>query len=356
VILRHYARRGRIALSMVEPREDGLFAAEDLLAAIRKGADLVVLSQVVFTTGQVLPELPSIIRAARERGARVLLDVYHSLGVFPVDVAALEVDFAVGGSYKYLRGGPGACFLYLHPRHLDGSLSTLDIGWFAKRDPFLYRRPDPAEFAAGGDAFLESTPSVLPWYQARAGQVFTLAVGVDRLRAYSLAQQRRLIGLLAERGVDAEGGREDRGAFVVIREANAVALAEALAQRGVHGDARGSFLRLCPDVLTTHAELSAAAEQIVAARTRGKARRAWASLPGDHAHQRDQHRDQDRRAQHSATMTWAGSIVTMSRSPAAFLRMPRKLEKRRPGRAGSRRTAAQRWAAIALGSEQDRAP
>ena len=274
VILRHYARRGRIALSMVEPREDGLFAADDLLAAIRKGADLVILSQVVFTTAQVLPELPSIIRAAREHGARVLLDVYHSLGVFPVDVAALDVDFAVGGSYKYLRGGPGACFLYLHPRHLDGSLSTLDIGWFAKRDPFLYRRPDPAEFGAGGDAFLESTPAVLPWYQARAGQVFTLAVGVDRLRAYSLALQRRLVGLLAERGVDAEGGRDDRGAFVVMREANAVAFADALAQRGVHGDARGSFLRLCPDVLTTQAELSAAVEQIVAARTRGKARRA----------------------------------------------------------------------------------
>ena len=274
VILRHYAQRGRIALTMVEPRANGLFAAEDLLGAMRKGADLVVVSQVMFTTGQVLPDLPPLVRAAHECGARLLLDVYHSLGVFPVDVAALDVDFAVGGSYKYLRGGPGACFLYLHPRHLDGSLQTLDIGWFAKRDPFLYQRPEPAEFAAGGDAFLESTPSILPWYQARAGQVFTLAVGVDRLRAYSLAQQRRLIRLLADRGVAAEGGSDDRGAFVVIRDAAAVALAEALAQRGVHADARGRFLRLCPDVLTTQAELSTAAELVAAARTRGAARRA----------------------------------------------------------------------------------
>ena len=274
VILRHYARRGRIALSLVEPRADGLFAAEDLLAALGRGADLVVLSQVLFNTGQVLPGLRALVAAAHERGARVLLDVYHSLGVFPVDIATLGADFAVGGSYKYLRGGPGACFLYLHPRHLDGSLSTLDVGWFAKRDPFLYRRPEPAEFAAGGDAFMESTPAVLPWYQARSGQVFTLAVGVDRLRAYSLAQQRRLVALLAARGIAAVGGREDRGAFVVVEDADAVALAGALARRGVHCDARGVYLRLCPDLLTTETELATAAEQLAAARAGGQARRA----------------------------------------------------------------------------------
>jgi len=260
VILRHYARRGRIALSFVEPRADGWFAADDLLAAFSKGVDLAVVSQVVFNTGQVFLELPALIAAVHAAGARVLVDVYHSLGVLPVDVAALDADFAIGGSYKYLRGGPGACFLYLHPRHLDGSLTTLDTGWFAKREPFAYQRPDPPQFASGGDAFLESTPAILPWYQARAGQVFTLAIGVQRLRAYSLLQQQRLVALLRERGVDAEGGTRERGAFVIIRDAHAVELALVLQERGVHGDARGSYLRLCPDVLTTDAELVAAAE------------------------------------------------------------------------------------------------
>jgi kynureninase len=268
VILRHYARRDRIALSLVEPHERGLFSTEDLLAAVKRGADLVIVSQVVFTTGQLLPGLAELVAAARAAGARVLLDVYHSLGVFPVDVAALDVDFAVGGSYKYLRGGPGACYLYLHPRHLDGSLSTLDIGWFAKRDPFRYERPEPPTFAAGGDAFMESTPAILPWYQARAGQRFTLAIGVERLRAYSLAMQRRLVSLLAERGVDGDGGSEDRGAFVVIRNRDAVTVADRLAQRGVHCDARGEFLRLCPDVLSTDAELVEAARRVGAALSR----------------------------------------------------------------------------------------
>ena len=264
LILRQYARRGRIRLRFVEARARGAFAADDLLAAVNECVDLVVVSQVVFNTGQVLPLLPALIDVAHANGARVMLDVYHSLGVIPVDIAALDVDFAIGGSYKYLRGGPGACFLYLHPRHLDGSLSTLDTGWFAKQDRFAYLRPDPPELASGGDAFLESTPAVLPFYQARAGQVFTLAIGVDRLRAYSLALQRRLVELLAARDIAAEGGSEGRGAFVVIDIPRAVACVQELERRGIRTDARGELLRLSPDVLTTMEEIEIAAERVAA--------------------------------------------------------------------------------------------
>jgi kynureninase len=264
LILREYAERRRIALSFVEPGADGMFAADDVRTAIGRGADLVVVSQVLFQTGQVLPELPSIVGAAHAAGARVLLDIYHSLGVFPVDVAALNVDFAVGGSYKYLRGGPGACYLYVHPQYLDAGLRTLDTGWFAKASPFSYERPDPPRYAPGGDAWLESTPAVLPFYQSRAGQLFTQAVGVARLRAYSLRLQRELVSLLAGQGIAAQGGTEDRGAFVVLRQPRARAWADALAARGIVTDARGEWLRLCPDVLTTNAELARAAHELAA--------------------------------------------------------------------------------------------
>jgi len=259
VILREYARRGRVTLAFVEPDAEGLFAAADVLAAMAPGADLVVLSQVMFQTGQVMPELSRIVAAAHAAGARVLLDVYHSLGVFPIDLEALDVDFAVGGSYKYLRGGPGACFLFVAPRHLDAGTGTLDIGWFAKESPFAYARPDPPRYAAGGDAWLESTPAVLPLYQARAGQTFMQAVGVERLRAYSLEMQHRLVALLAERGISACGGTADRGAFVVVRTEAASAWAGALKTRGIVTDARAGYLRLCPDMLTTERELNTAA-------------------------------------------------------------------------------------------------
>jgi kynureninase len=255
LILREYARRGRIALTFVEPRAGDRFDTEDICAAMSQGVDLVVVSQVIFNTGQRIVDLPAIIAAAQAAGGRVLLDTYHALGVYPFDINALDADFAVGGSYKYLRGGPGAGFLYLHPRHLDGDLRTLDTGWFAKRDPFAYLRPDPPEYAAGGDAFLESTPAVLPIYQARAGQLLILALGVARIRSHSLIQQQRLVGLLAERGIAALGGTDDRGAFVTVVDKRAEQWSEALGHDGIVTDARGRYLRLCPDLLTTDAEL-----------------------------------------------------------------------------------------------------
>jgi kynureninase len=267
VILREYARRGRIELHFVEPRAGDRFETADIVRAIGARIDLVVVSDVVFNTGQRLDDVDAIVEAAHRAGGRVLLDVYHSLGVLPVDVAARDVDFAVGGSYKYLRGGPGACFLYLHQRHLDGSLRTLDIGWFAKRDPFAYRRPDPPELGAGGNAFLESTPPVLTAYQARAGQVLALALDPARIRAYSLSQQQRLVALLAGHGVAARGGDDAHGAFVVVDDPDAESCCERLANRRIVMDARGRYLRACPDILTTDAELCVAAEAVAALRT-----------------------------------------------------------------------------------------
>jgi kynureninase len=260
VILREYARRGRIRLNLVEPRDDGWFNTRDIIAAIAEPIDLVVVSEVFFNSGQRLGDIGKIVSATHAGRGRVLLDVYHSLGVFPLDVMATDVDFAVGGSYKYLRGGPGACFLYVHPRHLDADLRTLDIGWFAKSAPFAYERPDPPRFAAGGDGWLESTPPILPFYQARAGQLFTLAIGVPRLREFSLALQRRLIQLFAARDIRADGGHDDHGAFVVTEHERAGEIAHALRGQHVITDARGRYLRFCPDVLTTDEEMVHAVE------------------------------------------------------------------------------------------------
>jgi len=259
VILREYSRRARIELTFVEAGTTGRFEQADIVAAIGGDVDLVVASEVVFNTGQRLDDIAALVRATHAAGGKLLLDVYHSLGAMPVDVGAHDVDFAVGGSYKYLRGGPGAAFLYVNPRHLDGSLRTLDIGWFAKRDRFAYERPDPPVFAEGGDAFLESTPPIITCYQARAGQRLLLAIGPARIREYSLRQQRRLVELLAQHGVASIGGTPDRGAFVVVESPKAAQWCAALARRDIVTDARGQWLRLCPDVLTRDADLVMAA-------------------------------------------------------------------------------------------------
>ena len=243
-ILRVYRDKGRIDLKVV--RFDA-FRFEP--------CDLLVLSTVAFRTGRVFPLVMETIEQARAARTLVLLDVYHHAGVLPLDLAALDADFAVGGSYKYLRGGPGACWLYVHPRR--HGLRTLDTGWFAKEDVFAYERPEPPRFAAGGDAWLESTPPVLAPFQALAGLEMTLELGVERLREHNLAQKVVLSSLLPVRG---EG--EDHGAFVTLRNEKANELAAELAKKGIKTDARGEYLRICPDILNPHAELERAAQAL----------------------------------------------------------------------------------------------
>jgi kynureninase len=208
---------------------------------------------VAFRTGKVFADLSNL--KARTGNALLLLDVYHHAGVLPLDLAALDADFAVGGSYKYLRGGPGACWLYVHPRH--HGMRTLDTGWFAKKHVFAYQRPEPPQFAPGGDAWLESTPAVLTPFQALAGLEITLELGVSRVRAYNLAQKAMLKSLLP-----VLGWGEDHGAFVTLRHREATAIAARLETKGVKADARGEYLRLCPDYLNSREELGAAAAEV----------------------------------------------------------------------------------------------
>src|SRR5688572_10075288 len=216
-ILRVYRERGRIDLKIMPWRE--------LTAA---GADLVVLSTVMFRTGDIVKNLPRLIHDAHAAGALVMLDVYHHAGVLPLDLAALEADFAIGGSYKYLRGGPGACWLYVRPGLVE-TMRTVDTGWFAKKDVFAYARPEPPEFGPGGNAWLESTPPVLAPFQALAGLEFTLELGVDRIREHSLSQKKILADLLP----GCEGAGEEHGAFVTLRHRGAEVIASRLRERGV---------------------------------------------------------------------------------------------------------------------------
>jgi kynureninase len=262
VILKQYAALERIELQWVEPNAGGDFTIEPVMDAVNhgKGADLVVISQVMFMTGQTVKHLDTLAQVCHQRGTKLLVDSYHAVGVIPVDVVQLGADFVIGGSYKYLRGGPGACFLYIAPGVLEAGLRPLDIGWFANLDPFGYQRPDLPVLAHGGNGFLESTPPVLTWYQARSGLEFTLAMGVERLRAYSLKQLDALRGYLTDSGIHTvKGGDEDHGAFLAIRVAKALEFSAKLELEGIICDARGQWLRLCPDCLTRGEDLRRAA-------------------------------------------------------------------------------------------------
>ena len=261
-ILKVFASRKHIQLKFIKPGLEYHYQLNDLLSALSHRPKIMVLSMVLFTTGQLLNNLKTLVDTAHQQGTLVMLDLYHAAGVVPVNVQELDIDFAMGGSYKYLRGGPGSGWLYIHPRHLDGSMRTLETGWFAQDQAFAFARPETPEFAQGGNAFLESTPNILSFYQSRAGLAFILAVGVDRIREYSLKQQQFMEHNLIQRKIPFLGQASDRGAFISMPHQQAELLSKRLKENGVISDSRENLLRFCPDLLNTEHQLVTAIEQL----------------------------------------------------------------------------------------------
>src|SRR5439155_10856925 len=130
--------------------------AEAVIAAIDERTLLVPVSHVLYKSGEILP-VERIVAAARAHGAYVCLDAYQSAGAVPLDMTALGVEFCVGGSVKWLCGGPGAGWLYVRPDVAD-RLEPALAGWQAHARPFSFE-PE-MEYADGAARFLTGTPNV----------------------------------------------------------------------------------------------------------------------------------------------------------------------------------------------------
>src|SRR5205814_9453018 len=135
---------------------------------------LVPFSHVLFKIGEI-QDVEPIIRRAREAGACVVLDCYQSAGVVPFDLAGLGVDFAVGGSVKWLCGGPGAGWLYVRP-DVGERLEPALTGWQAHARPFEFEADQ--EYTTGAARFLTGTPNVPALYAATAGYDLVEEIGV----------------------------------------------------------------------------------------------------------------------------------------------------------------------------------
>lgn len=261
--LRIYEKKNRAHITWIEPNDNGLFDVERINEAVDDSTDLVIVSAVYYATGQILAPLDSVVAKAHSHGALALIDMYHAAGVIPCGVEAIGADFAIGGSYKYTRGGPGAGWLAVNPNQLNKpDLFTLDTGWFAKKSTFDFARgDDAAALADGGDAWLESTPAPILAYQAKAGLELVLALGVDRLREYSLGQQELLRSGLTDVGVQVRD-TGPHGAFMLVPDDDAPELVKRLKSAGINTDSRLGCVRLCPDILNTEKELNQAAQTI----------------------------------------------------------------------------------------------
>lgn len=172
---------------------DGLTASlAQLESAIDPDTALVTLTHTAFKSGFVY-DMAAITELAHRAGALVLWDLSHTVGAIPVDLDKCSVDLAVGCTYKYLNGGPGApAFLYVR-RDLQDAMVSPIWGWFGQKSQFDMRldyEPGP-----GMQRFMAGTPTMLSLAAVEPGVDLLLEAGVDRLRAKSVAQTEYLIGL-----------------------------------------------------------------------------------------------------------------------------------------------------------------
>src|SRR5206468_3612019 len=227
---------------------------EGVVEAIDERTLLVPVTHVLFRTGRI-QDVEAIVARAHEAGALVVLDAYQSVGTVPLDVTALGVDFAVGGSVKWLCGGPGAAWLYVRPE-LAETLEPALTGWQAHARPFAFE-PEQ-DYAAGAWRFLTGTPNVPALYAATAGYDVVEEVGVDRIRERSLALTDLLIRLADEAGYEVTSRRERgrRGASVTVRVPGFEGVHKELAERQILCDFRPDVgLRLGPHFFNTESEL-----------------------------------------------------------------------------------------------------
>ena len=223
---------------------------------------LVPMTHVLFKSGEI-QDIEPIVRRAHEVGARVVLDCYQSAGIVPLDVTALDVDFAVGGSVKWLNGGPGNGWLYVRS-DLAESLEPKAIGWQAHARPFAFE--EKLDYANGAARFLTGTPNVPAHYAATAGYDLIEEIGVARIRESSLRETELLIELADKRGFDVVSPRdpERRGGTVTIRVPEFAAVHAVLEERGILCDFRpDAGIRFGPHYYNTDDELRFAIDQIV---------------------------------------------------------------------------------------------
>jgi kynureninase len=247
------ARRHDVELRIVRTDLDTGLDLDALRAAVDDDVALVSLSHVAYRSG-ALADMAAVDRIAHDAGALTLWDLSHSAGSVPVPLET--ADLAVGCTYKYLNGGPGApAFLYVRA-DLQAELRQPIWGWFGQVDQFaMGAEYDPVP---GIERFAVGTPPVLATYAVQEGARIVAEAGIDRLRAKGMAMTSYLVDLadavLAPLGFTVASPRdaERRGAHVSLHHAQAWQVCQALLDRNVVPDFRTpDRLRLGPAPLYT---------------------------------------------------------------------------------------------------------
>jgi len=238
--------------------EDGVTTPVDrLLEAIDEETALVVVSHASYRSSFLLDPV-SVVERAHAVGSLVLLDVYQTAGVLPLDVSGWGVDFAVGGTIKWLCGGPACGYLYVRP-DLIGTLEPRLTGWIAHAEPFDFA-PGRIRYAPGVRRFAQGTPSVAALYSCRPGLEIILDVGAEGIASESRRRTQWMVETASERGWNVKSPRDaaQRGGSVMLGVENPERLEAELQRRGIFVDWRPGVLRISPHFFNTDEEIEQA--------------------------------------------------------------------------------------------------
>jgi kynureninase len=228
------------------PSEDRItLPAERFEAHIDGRTGLVATSRVFFMSGYI-QDIGRLARMAHERGAYLLVDDYQGTGQIPIDVHALDIDFLVTGTLKWLMGGPGLAFIYVR-EDLIPKLHPTVAGWFAARDQFAMRTTE-FEYKEGAQRFEAGTPAVAPIFAASGALDMILEIGVERIRERSMFLADDLVRRVREKGWPVQSpldGRE-RSSIVMLKLDRPDEIVAALSARNIIVDHRPGLVRISP--------------------------------------------------------------------------------------------------------------
>lgn len=245
------------------PAADGIATdGEQVAAAIDDETLLVAIDHVMFRSSAITDVEP-IVRQARKHGAFVVLDVFHSGGIVPLDAHARSVDAIVGGALKWMCGGPGNCFLYVRPDAAK-SLVPSFTGWAAHKQPFAFS-PKGQDYRDDGQRFATGTPNVPALYAGKEGIATIAEVTVARIREKSMRQTKLLVEEAGRQGLAIRSPRDGsrRGGHVALDVPEGYAVCQALSAREIVVDFRpDAGLRVAPHFYNTDDEVVACVRAI----------------------------------------------------------------------------------------------
>ncbi|HEX3183968.1 MAG TPA: aminotransferase class V-fold PLP-dependent enzyme [Pyrinomonadaceae bacterium] len=256
-----HAREGKLRIETVKSDDGMTVPLERMLAAIDEQTLLVPFSHVLFKSA-FLQDAKAIVERAHEVGAMVVLDTYQSAGTVPFSVKDLNVDFATGGSVKWLCGGPGAGYLYVRP-DLQSQLEPKTTGWMAHEAPFSFDTKH--RYASNISRFLHGSPAIPALYAARSGYRIINEIGVERIREKSMRQTNHLIQLAEEAGFTVTSPKDParRGGTITVAHEHAGAMTKELLRREFIVDYRpGAGVRISPHFYTKDEELELVIEEM----------------------------------------------------------------------------------------------